>query len=110
MNSGWNSKYGTDLEIPSEQDITSQLEDFRPRASKEDIEDLLKSLVQDESTIEIDPALIDAVDQSQDEMREMQKRLDQNAVWVKQLQEFQEIRLHRGQRKPLEEEDRIGKY
>lgn len=108
MNSMWSSRYGAELEIPSDNDTAGQIQDFRPRATKDDIEDLLKNLAQDESTLEIDPALVDAVDQTQDEMRELQRKLDQNAVWVKQLQEFQEIRLHRGQRKPLEEEDRIG--
>lgn len=108
MNSTWSSRYGAELEIPSDNDTADQIQDFRPRATKGDIEDLLKNLAQDESTIEIDPALVDAVDQTQNEMRELQKRLDLNAVWVKQLQEFQEIRLHRGQRKPLEEEDRVG--
>lgn len=104
MTSGWNGAYGAEFE-PSED--TSLVEEYRPRASGDDIQELLESLVED-TTMEIDPALVDAVDQTQREMRELQKRLDQNAVWVRQLQQYQEIRVRRGQREPLEEEDRIG--
>ncbi|GHJ89916.1 hypothetical protein NliqN6_6318 [Naganishia liquefaciens] len=107
LSSSWNSRYGAELETPIDDEF-AQIQDFRPRATKDDIEDLLKNLAGNETTIEIDPALVEAVDQSQDDMRELQRKLDQNAVWVKQLQEFQEIRLHRGQRKPLEEEDRLA--
>ncbi|KAJ9109949.1 hypothetical protein QFC20_003149 [Naganishia adeliensis] len=103
LTSGWNGTYGSEF-IPEEE--TAQIEDFRPRATKDDIEDLLKSLMEKE--IEIDPTLVDAVDEAQGEMRDLQRKLDQNAVWVRQLQQFQEIRLHRGQREPLEEEERIA--
>lgn len=105
LTSGWNGTYGSEF-IPEEE--TAQIEDFRPRATKDDIEDLLKSLMEKE--IEIDPTLVDAVDEAQGEMRDLQRKLDQNAVWVRQLQQFQEIRLHRGQREPLEEEERIGEF
>jgi hypothetical protein len=104
MTSGWN---GADFTPPAEEEISHELDEFRPRASKDEIEDLLKGLV-DEPEMELDPALVEAVDESQREMRALQKKLDQNAVWVRQLQLFQEIRVRRGQREPLEEEERIG--
>lgn len=106
LTSGWNGAYGSEF-VP--EDETAQIEEFRPRATKDDIEDLLKSLA-DETEMEIDPALVDAVDEAQGKMRDLQRKLDQNAVWMRQLQQFQEIRLRRGQREPLEEEERIGEF
>lgn len=104
MTSGWN---GAEFKPPAEEEVAEQLDEFRPRADKDEIEDLLKGLTE-EPEMEIDPALVEAVDESQQEMRALQKKLDQNAVWVRQLQLFQELRVRRGQREPLEEEERIG--
>lgn len=120
----WEDAEKTLEQDADEEDVEpTQLQD-RPRATKRDITELLVSLLpsarteehdavrgedSDEIAMEIDPALVDAVDAVQEDMRAVQARLDQNAVWVRQLQAFQEVRLRTGQRTPLEEEDRIGK-
>jgi hypothetical protein len=95
----------------------------RPRATKRDIAELLGSLLpsssseedhttqgkdSDDLAMEIDPALVDAVDEVQEDMRTVQAKLDQNAAWVRQLQAFQEVRVRTGQRMPLEEEECVG--
>ncbi|KAJ9114029.1 hypothetical protein QFC22_005849 [Naganishia vaughanmartiniae] len=95
----------------------------RPRATKREIAELLGSLLPssgmekgdethdthaDDVAMEIDPALVDAVDGVQEDMRALQARLDQNALWVRQLQAFQEVRVRTGQRTPMEEEERVA--
>ncbi|KAJ9108217.1 hypothetical protein QFC19_002464 [Naganishia cerealis] len=119
------------LEMEDEDGVEQEQEPVvdRPRATKSDISELLAGLLpssastsplssaeeddvmQDKESehpaVEIDPALVNAVDEIQEEMRAVQGKLDRNAVWVRQLQTFQEIRVRTGQRTPLEEEERV---